>query len=106
MTSVFTRLRLFRAGWMVCASIAVVATASAQGSLEAAQVVGNWLGTLQAAGRSPASVEVEFKPDGAFECASLVNSSLGMACPLPRSLTCLASPGLPRSPKACRGHRG
>lgn len=67
MTCVVTRLRLFRAGWIVCALMAVALMASAEGTHDARQVVGKWLGTLQAPGRSPASVEVEFKPDGAFE---------------------------------------
>jgi len=70
MKRVVTRLRLFRAGWIVCGLIAVAVTASAQESLHAMQVVGKWVGTLQAAGRSPASVEVEFKPDGAFDGGS------------------------------------
>jgi len=70
MTCVLTRLRLFRAGWIVCALMALAPTASAEGSRAAKQIVGKWAGTLQAAGRSPASVEVEFKPDGAFEGTS------------------------------------
>jgi len=67
MTRIVKRLRLFRAGWSVYALIAVAVTASAQESFDAKRVVGKWVGTLEAAGRSPASVEVEFKPDGAFE---------------------------------------
>src|SRR5512134_1254960 len=67
MTCAVTRLRLFHAGWIVCALMAAALAASAEGSRDARQIVGKWVGTLQAAGRSPASVEVEFKPDGAFE---------------------------------------
>lgn len=61
------RIRAPRTGWIVVALIAVALTASAQVSLEASEVVGKWAGTLHAAGRSPATVEVEFRPDGAFE---------------------------------------
>jgi len=63
-------LHLFRAGWITCALIAVAMTAAAQENLDAKRVVGKWTGTLRAAGRSPASVEIEFKPDGAFEGGS------------------------------------
>jgi uncharacterized protein (TIGR03066 family) len=70
MKGVVTGLRLFRAGWIVCTLVAVAVTASAQESLDAKQIVGKWVGTLRAVGQPPATAEVEFKPDGAFEGGS------------------------------------
>jgi len=67
MKGVITGLRLFRAGWILCALFAVAPTTSAQETFDAKQIVGKWVGTIQAVGLPPSPVEVEFKPDGAFE---------------------------------------
>jgi hypothetical protein len=47
--------------------IVVAVTASAQETVDAKQVVGTWMGTVRATGNAPASVQVEFKPEGLFE---------------------------------------
>lgn len=65
-TGIGARLRVFRGRWIACALIAAAVTASAQENLDEKGIVGTWVGTLHAAGRSPASVEVDFEPDGAF----------------------------------------
>jgi len=70
MKRVVTPPRLVAAGWIVCALVAVAVTVSAQWSFDAKQVAGKWVGTLQAAGRSSAEVQVEFKSDGVFEGTS------------------------------------
>jgi len=53
--------------WIICAVLALAGPASAQENVDAKQVVGKWVGTLRPDGAPPSPVEVEFKPDGAFE---------------------------------------
>lgn len=79
MKPILTGLRLFPVGWMLCALIAMAATASAQEKLDANWIVGKWQGELrsQSGGRS-SPMEFRVKADGTFE-GDVQTPSLGNA---------------------------